>query len=429
MKYSIVIPHLSTSRYIDECIKYIEKNSMYKNEIIRITDEQDVYYAFNKGVYISSCDTVVLINDDMIVSKYWDQFIPIYTNQNTVLTGYVVEPNPGKNTNNVQCIEYDCGTTLLNFDYDKFQQYVNRQHVPNIQLNQKGWYMPLIVNKKSFISYPNINKFPEYANDILLIDNIMPFAGFKFAQINMWVYHFARQATFDSNALIKKCIFTYCNHQIDENFMLLHQNVVEKFNNFQNCKYEFLKYLGNDGEIFPDQAIDYAFNKLFYEDKYDVILMLDIDCIPLDSYAIEYVFNKALQGYIIGNIQRSNHINNNEHVYIAPSAICISKKTFEKLNKPSFAPTYRSDIGEELCFMAEEQDIPLEMFLPKNYEQLPLNENNPWELKNDMPRYGIGTTFIDSKEKEMFYHLFQSRYHKFNNLFFDKCISILTKNN
>ena len=49
--YSIVIPHLSNSDYIDTCIHYIKKNSKYDPEIIQIVDETDVYYAFNKGVY------------------------------------------------------------------------------------------------------------------------------------------------------------------------------------------------------------------------------------------------------------------------------------------------------------------------------------------------------------------------------------------
>lgn len=425
--YSIVIPHLSNSNCIDLCLKYIEQNSIYKHEIIQIIDEKDVYYAFNKGVFLSNYDTVVLLNDDMMVAKNWDKFIPIYSNQNTILTGYVVEPMPGPDiVLGPSCINCDCGDNPKNFNYSHFQNFVNSHQVVDFAINKKGWYMPLVVNKKSFVSYPNINKFPEYANDILLIDNIMPFAGFKFAQIDMWVYHFSRQATIDSNALVKKCIFTYCNHQIDEKILTLQHNVIDKFNNIQNCKYEFLRYNANDGDVFPDQVINYAFNKLFYENKYDVILMLDIDCIPLSTGAIEYSFDKALNGYIVGNIQRSNHIDNNEHVYVAPSALCISKKTFELLGKPSFSPTYRSDIGEELNFIAKEKNIPIEMFLPHNYEKLPLNENKPWDLRNDMPKYGIGTIFVNSDGKEMFYHLFQSRLHVFNSLFYNKCINILT---
>lgn len=153
--------------------------------------------------------------------------------------------------------------------------------------------------------------------------------------------------------------------------------------------------------------------------------MLDIDCVPLNSNAIDYVFDKASQGHIVGNIQRSNHLNNDEHVYVAPSAFCISKNTFELLGKPSFAPTSRSDIGEELCFIAENNDVPLEMFLPKCYEELPVGKI-PWSLKGNMPKYGIGTTFVNDDKIEMFYHLFESRSNSFNDLFYNKCVNILT---
>jgi hypothetical protein len=36
----------------------------------------------------------------------------------------------------------------------------------------------------------------------------------------------------------------------------------------------------------PDQVIDYGIQKLFYEDSYDTVLMLDIDCIPLSTACI-----------------------------------------------------------------------------------------------------------------------------------------------
>lgn len=419
MKYSIVIPHLSNSKCIDTCLKYIKQNSIYEHEIITIVNEYDVYYAFNKGVYTSSCDTVVLLNDDMIVAKNWDRYILIYSNQSTVLTGYVVEPIP-----NLNCINYDCGDSPTNFNYDMFQQYVDSQQIMDFAIDKKGWYMPLVINKRAFVSYPNINKFPSHANDILLIDHIMPFVGFKFAQIDMWVYHFSRQATIASKATVKKCIFTYYNNHIDSKIAILQNNVIDKLNTIINCKYELLRY--NESNIQPSHAIDYAFNKLFYEDQYDIILMLDIDCIPLNTKSIEYMFDQASRGILVGNIQRSNHIDNNEHVFVAPSAICISKSTFELLGKPSFNPTYRSDVGEELTFIAEKINVPLEMFLPDHYQELPLEDNHlPWNLKTGMPQYGIGTTFVNSNGDEMFYHLFQSRFHKFNQLFFNKCADIL----
>lgn len=424
-KYSIVIPHLSNSKTIDLCIDSIKTNSYYNNEIITIVDEKDVYYAFNKGVYKASCETVVLMNDDMIVSKHWDKNIPLYSREDTLLTGYVVEPNPGKMSSGPENIEYNCGTTSETFDAKKFQDFVDTQKVPDIQFDSKGWYQPLVVNQKSFISYPNILKFPEYANDVTLLEQIMPSQGYQFAQIDMFVYHLQRQATMQSNILKKRAIFTYCNPDVDRKISHLHGKIIEKFNKIPNCKYEFLMYNAKDGEVVPNQVIDYALSELFFKKNYESILILDIDCIPLNEYALEYIFTEAEKGKLIGNIQRSNHLQNNQHIYVAPSCVCLTKDMFVKLGNPSFKITNRGDIGEELTYLCEQNNIEIEMFMPSSYEKLPYGDDKPWDLKDDMPKYGIGTTFVNKEGKEMFYHLFQSRLNYFSDLFFLKCAKLM----
>jgi hypothetical protein len=89
------------------------------------------------------------------------------------------------------CIECDCGD-FEDFDSDKFQNFVNvhGSHVPDIKPNSLGWYMPVVVNQHTFISYPNINKFPE-PNDVMLFHHILPFAGFKLVQMKSYFYHFS----------------------------------------------------------------------------------------------------------------------------------------------------------------------------------------------------------------------------------------------
>ena len=424
-QYSIVIPHLSSSQCIDKCIETIQKNSYYKNEIVTVVDEQDVYYAFNKGVYQSQCETVVLINDDMLVSRDWDRYIPLYSKQDTVLTGYVIEPQPGDMLPGPVTMKYDCGRTLEDFDEKRFQDYVDSQNVPDIRFDHKGWYQPLVVNQRSFVTYPNIKKFPEHANDIRLIDGIMPNNGYNFAQINMFVYHLQRQATIQSNILKKRAIFTYCNPEVDKKISHLQSKVIEKFNNIPNCHYEFLLYLGRDGEIFPNQVIDYGLEELFFKRDFDSVLILDIDCVPLNSSALHYIFDQAEKGRLVGNIQRSNHLQNDQHVYVAPSCICLTRDTFVKLGRPNFGPTHRGDIGEELTYLAEQQGVEIEMFMPSHYEQLPYGDNAPWNLKDGMKPYGIGTTFVNQQGQAMFYHLFQSRINYFSELFFRKCAELI----
>lgn len=227
--------------------------------------------------------------------------------------------------------------------------------------------------------------------------------------------------------MLKRSIFTYCNFQIEKEIPSLQKQVIDKFNTIPNCKYEYLFYNKPDGEIFPNQVINYALNKLFYQDDYHTILMLDIDCIPLNTRALEYCFQRAEENILIGNVQRSNHINNNQHIYPAPSCIAITKQMFEQLGNPSFDVTYRGDIGEELCYIAEEKNIEIEMFMPCSFQELAqgYNKREAWDLKDNQPKYGIGTTFVDKDNNEMFYHLFQCRLNIFNHLFKNKCKQLL----
>jgi len=193
--YSIVIPYLSKNNLFDKCVSYIEKNSLYNCEIVPIQDETDVYYAYNSGVYKAKYDKVVLMNDDMVVSKNWDElFVPLMSEEK-VLTFNVVEKSPGYIEGKPSCIQMDCGDDYENFDEKKFEKFVKYHKSFNREpVYGKGWYMPIVFHKKSFISYPNINKFP-YPNDITLIDQILPNNGYTFIKMPMYVYHFAIRST------------------------------------------------------------------------------------------------------------------------------------------------------------------------------------------------------------------------------------------
>ena len=192
--YSIVIPYLSNSKYIEQFKHYLQLNSTLPYELVEIVDETDVYYAFNSGVYKAKYNKVVLLNDDMVVSKGWDIPYVKYSSNDTVVTGYLIEPNPGinhrPNNTTISNIKYNCGENLREFDYQKFQTYVNNNKQPEYIQDAVGWYMPICFNKKSFVSYPNRIKFPIEANDVLLIDYILPNLGYKFIQVNSFVYHF-----------------------------------------------------------------------------------------------------------------------------------------------------------------------------------------------------------------------------------------------
>ena len=193
MKYSVFIPFLSKSKSIQRCLNALHENSVHEHEIVLTVGETDVYYAFNEGVYKCKNDVVVLMNDDMIVSKGWDRLIPEYAKPDLYLTTYVVEPGFAPLPIGPSCIDYDCGRED-NFDYDKFEEFVKKdsKNKPEFLLGASGWFMPMIINKKSFVTFPNVIKFPYCANDILLFTMLKQAdeCEIKFGVINSYIYHF-----------------------------------------------------------------------------------------------------------------------------------------------------------------------------------------------------------------------------------------------
>lgn len=224
--------------------------------------------------------------------------------------------------------------------------------------------------------------------------------------------------------MTKRAIFTFYNIQIDRQMAKLHHEVVRKYNNVENCDFFPLEYQKPDGEMYPDEAMDYGVDYLFNKKNYDTILILEVDCVPLEKDSFNYIFGAAEKNILVGNVQRSAHIDNNEHTYVAPSAFCLTKELYNKLGRPKFSPTRRGDIAEEYTYRCEQTGIPVERFYPHSFVRRNLNED-VWDLGKGKPEFGIGTTFINKNEKKMFFHLFESRYHIWNDIFYEKCIELL----
>jgi len=166
--------------------------------------------------------------------------------------------------------------------------------------------------------------------------------------------------------------------------------------------------------------------------NHDIILFLDIDCVPLSDKAIDLYIQKAYEGKLVGNAQRSGHIENNQHVFAAPSATAISVNTFSLLNTPSALPTNRGDVLEEYTYMAEKSSVvPVDLYMPLRYDSPPVrmnwetNQEPFWRLAEGMPNYGIGTTFGSQEDGDLFYHHFQIFHPGQQVKFWSKCESIL----
>lgn len=164
---------------------------------------------------------------------------------------------------------------------------------------------------------------------------------------------------------------------------------------------------------------------------HDAIMFLDIDALPLTDFALDYLFEQAFDGKVVGSAQRSGHIDNGEHIFAAPHNVTFTLETYDKVGKPSFLPNYRGDVSEELTWKAEESNIPVEVLMPTRFDAPPIRmdwepKDAPpyWDLGKDKPRYGIGTTFGNEKG-ELFWHMFQSFHPGQHERFVKKCEEIL----
>ncbi|HSG61740.1 MAG TPA: hypothetical protein VLA24_09945 [Pseudomonadales bacterium] len=160
-----------------------------------------------------------------------------------------------------------------------------------------------------------------------------------------------------------------------------------------------------------------------YKAGYDTALLMDIDAIPLNPQAVDYTLYRASIGNIIGNAQRSNHINNDQHLFVAPSFMGIRLQDWVNCGKPSFAETARGDVAEEVTYAAEAKGYPIQMYLPIRFDAKPA-ECDSWKLRDGMPVYGCCTTF-GIQEFPVSYHAFQIRYQRNVDLFLAKCEEVI----
>jgi hypothetical protein len=155
-------------------------------------------------------------------------------------------------------------------------------------------------------------------------------------------------------------------------------------------------------------------------------MFLDIDAVPLNDSAIDLYVEQAYNGALVGNIQRTNHIENGQHTFVAPSAMAISVSTFLTIGKPSAIETYRSDVGEEFSWLSEKKGIKIVKYMPLKFEAAPAEALEGWALADGMPRYGLGTTFGNLETgEETFWHNFQVRFPGQPERFMNKCNELL----
>lgn len=161
----------------------------------------------------------------------------------------------------------------------------------------------------------------------------------------------------------------------------------------------------------PDAIDHYVKNNQF-----DVLIIFDIDCIPLTKDAVSEAAQIVRKNNCIyGAIQNANHIEGSAD-YASPAFICFSRRTFELIGSPSFKPTRRGDVGAELTYRAREENIDVKLLRVAEVN-VPL-----WKL-SDGTMFGHGTNY----ENKVFHAFESSKSHKSKMIFIKKCMAILSK--
>jgi hypothetical protein len=145
----------------------------------------------------------------------------------------------------------------------------------------------------------------------------------------------------------------------------------------------------------------------------DLVLVLDIDCVPLHDAAIPTLSAKAKAGALAGCVQRANHIDNGAHLYVGAFCMALSRSLWERLGRPSFEPTGRGDVGEELTWRCEETGAPVELLWPSHVEA------PSWDLTEGR-QFGVNTEYEGA-----FLHTFNIRSPEYQQRFIDRCRAIL----
>lgn len=214
------------------------------------------------------------------------------------------------------------------------------------------------------------------------------------------------------------CLVSVFMDNIDPKTVELQKQVVEKYN---VSKYPHFQIKTNATHAL---TLDYFWGingvkvetmqgqNLQKQLDFDIILSLDLDCIPLSETAIDHYVNGAAESKLIGNAQSSNHIDGGKHMFAAPSAAAIHREIFLTIGKPSANPTARGDVLEEYTWKAEKAGIKVDLIMPLRYDDPVVRydwekDRDPfWKLPNGIP-YGQGTVYGSEELGDLFYHNFQ----------------------
>lgn len=182
---SVIIPTYKSPSALDLCLTSAVKGQSKKNEIIVVVDgtydiNKDVLEkhgndilvlnleknlgtcrATNLGVYNSTNEKILIVNDDNVFPKNWDDTLEKCFEENSVIAPNQIEPYPSMFR---QFVIKDLGRTPDDFDLDGYWS-VSEMISDNVK-DDSGSTFPIFISKKDFLrvggfdeSYPSPSGF------------------------------------------------------------------------------------------------------------------------------------------------------------------------------------------------------------------------------------------------------------------------------
>jgi SAM-dependent methyltransferase len=187
----------------------------------------------------------------------------------------------------------------------------------------------------------------------------------------------------DAVNLSQAKIFSIYMQNIPNEAIALQRAVFEKFG---YCVTQ-VPWVGGHGE-----ALDHLIKKR----ENGIIIFCDIDAIPLCRGVFEkMIFNVNNYGGLVGVAHQANHIDA-FHQYPGPECLALSVETWNRLGRPSFRETARSDVAQELCRIGDDGGVAAVLMQPTAVTE------PRWPLAGGW--LGLGTVY-----ENMLYHAFESR--------------------
>ena len=211
--FSVIIPTYKEPEYLDLCLKSAFEGQVNDNEIIVVVDgflelnqpildkypdvvvldlgtNQGLSVATNWGVYNSTHDYILVINDDNVFPRNWDEKLTPFKQQGIVVSANQIEPNPSMFP---QFIIKDLGKSPEEFDLKTYWEFEDTQYK---QAELNGSTLPFMMNKYDYLAvggwdvmYPS----PHVVDWDFFLK--CEYVGYSMKRAYVNFYHFAGAAT------------------------------------------------------------------------------------------------------------------------------------------------------------------------------------------------------------------------------------------